>query len=81
MVIGDEDNFSNQDSFLTFVDSFPSDSTSGAIVKDANHFFHRREKDLTNVIGQWLLDTYSVSLGGDLKRLGKVEFSTPIPNS
>lgn len=69
-VIGTEDNFSSQKSFRHFVDGFPDDSTSAALIKHSDHFFNGSEKDLMNVVGQWLLTTYEEVLGGDLKRLG-----------
>ena len=69
-VIGTEDNFSSQESFRNFVDGFPDDSTSAALIKHSDHFFNGSEKDLMNVVGQWLLTTYEEVLGGDLKRLG-----------
>jgi len=75
MVIGTEDNFSTETSFIDFVDSFPDASTSGALIKRADHFFNGREKDLMNVIGQWLLSTYADVLGGDLNQLGQADLS------
>lgn len=75
MVIGTEDNFSTEKSFLDYVDSFPDSSTSGALIKEADHFFNGREKDLMNVVGQWLLSTYAEVLRGDLKQLGAADLS------
>ena len=69
-VIGTEDNFSSQTSFRNFVDAFSDDTTSAALIRHADHFFNGNEKDLMNVVGQWLLETYEEVLGGDLKRLG-----------
>ena len=69
-MIGTEDNFSSQESFRNFVDGFPDDSTSAALIKHSDHFFNGSEKDLMNVVGQWLLTAYEEVLGGDLKRLG-----------
>ena len=80
-VIGTEDNFSSQKSFRDFVDAFPHDATSDALIKHADHFFNGNEKDLMNVVGQWLLTTYEEVLGGDLKRLGTEDMSKYAENS
>ena len=74
-VIGTEDNFSSQKSFRTFVDGFPENSTSAALIKHSDHFFNGSEKDLMNVVGQWLLTTYEDVLDGELKRLGTENMS------
>ena len=63
-VLGDTDNFTSEAAFASTVEKyFPNDeSTSCAILKDADHFFRHREKDLMNVIGLWLKKVY---LGGE----------------
>lgn len=58
MVIGAQDNFTSEDIFMDTVASFPSESTTGAILKEADHFFAHREKDLMAIVSQWLLTAY-----------------------
>lgn len=70
-VIGDSDNFTPEPAFQETVKTFHS--ATGAVLKNADHFFARREKDLMSIIGQWLLQTYPM-LQGDLSNLGQVEF-------
>lgn len=67
-VIGDEDNFTSEAYFQSTVERrFPSkeddnttttNTTQAAILKGADHFFRRREKDLMAIIGQWLQDIF-----------------------
>mmetsp|Transcript_10874 Transcript_10874/g.32178 ORF Transcript_10874/g.32178 Transcript_10874/m.32178 type:complete len:331 (+) Transcript_10874:113-1105(+) len=73
MVMGSSDDFTSPKHFHEFVRSFP-DTTTGAELKGVNHFFGGRERDLMNVIGTWLLETYASVIEGDLKRLGSVDF-------
>jgi hypothetical protein len=54
-------------------EDFPQPSTTGAILKNADHFFDRREKDLMAIVGQWLVTAFP-ACRGDLRRFGFVEF-------
>lgn len=73
-VIGNKDNFTSESTFRNTVEKrFPAESTTGAVLKNADHFFQGREKDLMDVIGQWLLTTFP-SCQGDLGKLRDVEF-------
>jgi hypothetical protein len=67
-LIGTQDNFTSEKVFQDMIDThYPS--AVGAIVQDADHCFHRREKDVMDVIGQWLLETFASHCQGDLRRL------------
>lgn len=72
LVLGSRDNFTSEASFQEFVASFPTTTTTGAILKGADHFFAKREKDLMSILGHWLLRTYPMC-DGDLSRLGRIE--------
>jgi alpha/beta superfamily hydrolase len=52
MVIGSEDNFTSEKIFQEVVKTFPEESTTGAVLKGADHFFQRREKDLMDILGK-----------------------------
>jgi hypothetical protein len=52
LVIGDEDNFTSEASFMDVVKSMRQDSTTGAVLKGADHFFRGREKDLMDILGE-----------------------------
>ena len=79
LVIGDKDNFTSSAKFKDIVETrFPVETTTGAVIKGADHFFVRREKDLMNVVGQWLLTTFP-QCQGDLRNLGKMEFGLESP--
>lgn len=52
MVIGALDNFTNEDSFTKLVHSMPKATTTGAVLKDVDHFFRGREQDLMDVMGK-----------------------------
>jgi alpha/beta superfamily hydrolase len=75
-VIGDHDNFTTEKTFLTTVKTFRK--STGAVLKDADHFFVRREQDLMSIIQQWLLQTFPQA-GGSLARFGECEI--PLPTS
>jgi uncharacterized protein len=51
-VIGSEDNFSSESLFMDIVNSMPERATTGAVLKGADHFFHGREKDLMDILGE-----------------------------
>jgi alpha/beta superfamily hydrolase len=70
-VIGNKDNFTPERVFERRIKTIPQ--RTGAVLKDADHFFGRREKDLMSIIGQWLLQTYPQA-EGSLAKLGQVEF-------
>jgi len=71
-LIGTRDNFTSEARFKTVLEErFPNDT--GAVLKDGDHFFARREKDVMDVIGEWLLKTFP-SCEGDLRTLRDVEF-------
>ena len=71
-LIGSEDNFSSEACFKTVMEeNFPNDT--GAMIKDADHFFARREKDLMDVIGEWLLNSFP-QCQGYLRTLRDIEF-------
>jgi alpha/beta superfamily hydrolase len=73
-ILGDHDNFTSESQFLDIVETrFPAETTVGAVVKDADHFFARREKDVMDVIGEWLLSTFP-QCQGDLRKLRDLEF-------
>lgn len=69
-VIGDHDNFTTEEHFLKMVKTFRK--STGAVLKDANHFFARREQDLMSIISQWLLQTYPQA-EGSLARFGRCQ--------
>jgi alpha/beta superfamily hydrolase len=53
-ILGDEDNFSSEATLASILrDYFPS--ATAAILREADHFWRRREKDVLTVVGQWLL--------------------------
>lgn len=73
-LMGSEDNFTSEACFKDVIEErFPNDT--GAMLKDANHFFARREKDVMDVIGEWLLKTFP-RCQGDLRSLRAVEFDS-----
>ena len=69
-VIGDQDNFTPETLFRKTVKTIPK--SSGAVLKGADHFFLRREKDLMTILGQWLILTYPQA-EGSLARWGQSE--------
>ena len=52
MIIGSHDNFTAEDAFMDVVESMPTATTTGAVLKDADHFFRGREQDLMDVMGK-----------------------------
>jgi uncharacterized protein len=61
LILGTKDNFTAEAAFNRIIETFPPSTTTGALLKDANHFFNRREKDLMDVINQWIMQTYRIS--------------------
>lgn len=74
-LIGDQDNFTSEKVFKASIETFPQPSTTGAVLRDADHFFHRREKDVMNIISEWLLKTFP-QCDNNLRKLASVDFST-----
>lgn len=72
LVIGSKDNFTSEKDFMEAVSIFPNNSTTGAVLKGADHFFFKREKDLMSILGEWLSSTYK-GCNGNLSNLGTVE--------
>jgi uncharacterized protein len=79
-VIGDNDNFTSESAFRDVLETqFPQQgTTTGAVIKGADHFFWKREKDLMDVIGQWLLKTFAGHCVGNLKNLRTIEFTATV---
>jgi len=75
MMIGSKDNFTSEDAFMDIVHTMPKNSTTGAVLKEADHFFRGREKDLMDTIGHWILNVFS-QCNGDLNLLSSVNFSS-----
>jgi uncharacterized protein len=71
-LMGDHDNFTSEMVFWKTMEGFPTNSTTGQIVENADHFFHRRESELMQIIGRWLLQVFP-KCQGDLKNLALEE--------
>ena len=54
MMIGSKDNFTAENAFMNVVNTMPQNSTTGAVLKEADHFFRGREKDLMDIMGEKL---------------------------
>ena len=66
--MGSKDNFTSEAVFVDTVDqNFPLGTTTAAIIKGADHFFAGRERDLMDVVAQWLLKTFCCNSLGDLR--------------
>jgi alpha/beta superfamily hydrolase len=52
MMIGSKDNFTSEQAFMDVVQTMPKQTTTGAVLKDADHFFRGREKDLMDILGR-----------------------------
>mmetsp|Transcript_20999 Transcript_20999/g.52088 ORF Transcript_20999/g.52088 Transcript_20999/m.52088 type:complete len:277 (+) Transcript_20999:95-925(+) len=74
MMMGNEDNFTNEDAFMDIVNTMPQNTTTGAILKHCDHFFRGREKDLMDIIGHWLLNVFP-KCEGDLNALANADLS------
>jgi alpha/beta superfamily hydrolase len=68
LIMGSRDNFTSEEVFGQTVATFPKHSTTGAVLLGADHFFGRREKDVMDIIGQWLQSTFP-ECQGDIRRL------------
>ena len=51
LVIGDQDNFTSEESFLCVIKQMNPESATGAVMKGADHFFRGQEKDLMDILG------------------------------
>lgn len=51
LILGSRDNFTGEDAFMEVVHSMPTATTTGAVLKEADHFFRGREQDLMDVMG------------------------------
>jgi uncharacterized protein len=71
-LIGDHDNFTSELAFWQTLEGFPTESTTGQVIENADHFFHRREGELMHAIGQWLLQVFP-KCQGDLRKLALEE--------
>lgn len=61
LILGDQDNFTSVATFEQVLDkTFPKPTTTGALLRGADHFFPRREKDVIDVLAQWLKTTFDV---------------------
>ena len=76
-MIGSEDNFTKEAAFMKEVDTFPDETTTGALLKGADHFFRRREKDLMSIIGEWIINAYP-EIQGNLNLFVQTDFSTAL---
>ena len=72
-VLGSRDNFTSEQAFRDLVASYSKTTTTGAVLKGADHFFRHREKDLMSIVEQWLVSTYT-ACNGDPSNLCKMEF-------
>eukprot|EP00539_Tryblionella_compressa_P007762 CAMPEP_0178775060 /NCGR_PEP_ID=MMETSP0744-20121128/23983_1 /TAXON_ID=913974 /ORGANISM="Nitzschia punctata, Strain CCMP561" /LENGTH=180 /DNA_ID=CAMNT_0020431997 /DNA_START=13 /DNA_END=556 /DNA_ORIENTATION=- len=72
--IGSKDNFTSEDVFMDIVHTMPKTTTTGAVLKEADHFFRGREQDLMDVMGHWILNVFP-QCDGDLKKLSQAEFT------
>ena len=52
MMIGSKDNFTSEDAFMDIVHTMPQSTSTGAVLKEADHFFRGREKDLMDIMGK-----------------------------
>jgi uncharacterized protein len=76
-ILGSKDNFTKTATLEDWIQQeFASDT--GAIIKEADHFFVRREKDVMNVIGQWIMQTYSLDQLTQFKDMEKGEVTASI---
>jgi len=73
LVLGDKDNFTSEESFMEVVKRMRQESTTGAVLKGADHFFRGREKDLMDILGHWIISVFP-QCNGDLKALSESEF-------
>lgn len=61
LIIGDEDNFTSEDDFMDVVQQMHQETTTGAVLKGADHFFRGREKDLMDILGELFSFEFAIS--------------------
>lgn len=71
-LIGDHDNFTTLQVFEKTLEQFPTDSTTSKVLANSDHFFRRREPEVFQMIGEWLLQIFP-KCEGDLKKLATSE--------
>lgn len=77
-----ETSFSSQYSLSSSSTNTLLSLASAAILKDADHFFVRREKDVLDIIGQWLMTTaYPNECHNDLNLLKSIEMNIYISDN
>lgn len=54
MILGSRDNFTGEATFMEVVHSMPTATTTGAVLKEADHFFRGREQDIMDVMGTYV---------------------------
>ena len=72
LVIGSCDNFTSEATFQKVLQSYNNNArqvATGAVMDHVDHFFAGHERDLVNVMAQWLLQTYDQTCQGDLQHL------------
>lgn len=74
MMIGSKDNFTAENAFMNVVNTMPQNTTTGAVLKEADHFFRGREKDLMDIMGHWILNVFP-QCNNDLNSLASAELS------
>jgi uncharacterized protein len=72
-VIGDADTFTDVATFETTLRKWYAGASS-VVLKGVDHFFRRKEKELMDVIGAWLLNAFP-HCQGELKKLAMYEQS------
>lgn len=94
-LLGSHDNFTSESKLTSVLDQYyykndgtsssessSTKTTSAAILKDADHFFIRREKDIMDVIGQWLITTaYRDECHNDLTQFKSIEINLDNANN
>lgn len=82
LVLGSNDNFTSEANFREIVEErYPIEYTTGAVLKGADHFFSCRERDLMDIIAEWLLSTFPQCRGNLKKLKGLDDFSPVSPTS
>jgi hypothetical protein len=78
LILGSRDNFTNEKALRNLVSSFDTETTTGAILKGADHFFHKRESGVMSIIATWLVTTYPACQGNpaNLRKLELHPFIT-----
>jgi uncharacterized protein len=71
-VMGDCDNFTSEATFRKTVDMIPNSTCE--VLKNCNHFFTGRKKELLIIIQAWLLSSYKEA-EGQLSSLGQADLS------